>query len=146
MDSNYTKAHESKSRGRHGQAAESLKRAAIGLGLDLVWIGDAIVDWEENVGVVDRWCSDSPWKLLHEERPKDGEDCYWGFVRRDGSVALDDSAVWSEDCEDWLTAEECEWGYVRPANLPIDIYWCNSSDFPSRTEAQESLRALLGVS
>ena len=149
MNSNYTKAHEAKSRAWHIQAAGYLKMAAIDLGLDLDWTEDAIVDWSNNVGAVDAALSrkDSPWKLLHEEQPKDGEDCYWGYLRCDGSVTLDESTVWSEDCEDWLVDDEqCEWGFVRPANLPIDIYWCNSGDFPSRREARESLKSLLGVS
>ena len=151
---NYTKAHEAKNRGQHIQAVGYLKMAAIDLGLalnwslGLDWTGDAMADWDNNIAAVDAaWKrKDSPWKLLHEEEPKDGEQCYWGFVRRDGSVALDESTVWSEDCEDWLNGEESEWGYVRPANLPIDIYWCNSADFPSRKEARESLKSLLGVS
>ena len=87
--------------------------------------------------------SESPWKLLHEEQPKHGDGCYWGFLRRDGSVALDESTVWSDDCEDWLNGEECEWGYVRPANLPIDIYWCHESAFANSAEAKRSLEALL---
>ena len=148
---NYTKAHEAKNRGQHIQAAGYLKMAAIDLGLaldgSLNWTEDAMADWDNNIAAVDAaWKrKDSPWKLLHEEEPKDGEQCYWGFVRRDGDTVFRHHK-WSENCGDWVGVGESLWGAMSPADLPVDIYWCNSADFPSQKEARESLKSLLGVS
>lgn len=97
-------------------------------------------------------CASSPWKLLHEEQPEDGEKCYWGYLRRDGTVAMpedfdDGDNVWSEYHVDWVYMdgfdEEGGWGLASPVNLPIDIYWCNFSAFPSWGKAKASLVTLL---
>ena len=81
----------------------------------------------------------SVWKLLHEEQPKDGDDCYVGFRERDGNVFCR-RGIWLFKFGDWVDSKEQKiFGLALPAYLPADIYWCESSKFLSVFEAADSL-------
>ena len=138
MNSAYIKALEAKNRQQHKHAAILLKIAALQLGLDLPWTGNEIEDWEEGVGTVDRWCRDPAWRLLDEGEPEEEDDCYWGFLRRDGRVFFDDNSS-GEDPEFWRDKAMHEWGEC------INIYWCKTDDFCSEEDALQSLRSLLNA-
>lgn len=87
---------------------------------------------------------ESVWKLLHEEKPNEDDDCYCGFKSRDGGIRLG-GGEWI-DC-DWIEGGQWDkmgnFGAFLPIELPIDIYWCLQSAFKTRAEAKRSLEALL---
>ena len=84
--------------------------------------------------------SESVWKLLHEDQPKDGDDCYVGFRERDGDVFCR-RGVWHFKFGDWINYSTGQkvFGCVLPVYFPADIYWCESSKFLSVFEAADSI-------
>ena len=83
------------------------------------------------------------WKLLHQEQPADGDECYLGFKERDGDVFVR-RCVWRFSFGDWVDSTgRGVFGCIQPVYLPADIYWCESSKFFSVFEAAESLGSIL---
>ena len=88
----------------------------------------------------------SEWKLLHEEQPEDGSECYLGFKDRDGDFFVR-RRIWRFRYGGWVDAKERgTFGECLAYCLPFDIYWCESSRFPDLFAAGKSLRLLLGAS
>jgi len=86
---------------------------------------------------------ESPWKLLHENLPQTEKETYAGFLDRSGVLVFWEG-LWRVD--DWLLLSNGRdaFGYVAyPADLPVDIHWCYTSEFVSEVDARQSLRSLL---
>ena len=87
--------------------------------------------------------TESVWKLLHEEEPVNGDECYYGFLGYHNVVWLR-FGIW--EVGDWfLNGSRRHWafGSFSPLSLPMKIYWCYKTDFPNDVSAEKSLQSLL---